>query len=180
MIVAVVILLVGMMLGNHQWTTRAQLLPPPRDSSCFQRLARLLEPVLVPSDRVSPEVVGLFSYELVDVYVHDFLGLTDRQVATKGTLYRKQYGRAHPKYTYEVVHPEVFIVQSGFGHLRPMAQAATGRFNKTYSTYSLDQVTNCFDGVLMSVRTDVKTRILPAFAGIELKPVVVPSTRGSG
>ena len=179
-IVGLVILPVVMMLGNHRWIRHAQLLPPSRDISCFHTLARLLQPVLVPGDRVSPEAIGRFSYELPDVYVHDFLGLTDREVATKGTLYRKQYGRAHPRYTYEVVHPEIIIVQSGFGHLRPMARVAAGRFNETYSTYSLDQITRCFDGVLMSVRTDVKSRILPAFAGIESKQLVVPSTRGRG
>jgi hypothetical protein len=177
-IVIVVILPVAVMLGDHQWISRPQLLPV-RPASCFDNLARLLQPVLVPGDRVSPEVLGIFSYRLPDTYVHDFLGLTDRRVAREGTLYLRQYGKAYPGYTYEVVRPHVIIVQSGFGHLTPMAQAAAGRFNETYSTYSINKVPGCFDGVLVSVRTDVKTRILSAFAGVELRQVIVPLTRGT-
>jgi arabinofuranosyltransferase len=175
-IVGMVILPVAVMLGNHQWIGRPQLFSA-RPTPCFENLARLLRPVLVHGDRVSPEVLGIFSYRLPDVYVHDFMGLTDRRVATEGTRYLKHYGTAYPKYTYDVVRPTVILVQSGFGHLTPMAQAAAGRFNETYSTYSLDQVPGCFAGVLMSVRTEEATRILSAFPRGQLKQVLVPSTR---
>lgn len=177
-VIVVLILPVAVMLSDHQWISRPRLLPL-RSASCFDNLARLLRPVLMPGDRVSPEVLGIFSYRLADIYVHDFQGLTDRRVANEGTIYLRQYGKAYPRYTYEVIRPHVIIVQSGFGHLTPIAQAASGRFNETYSTYSLDRVPGCFDGVLLSVRTDVKSRILSAFAGVELRQVIVPLTRGT-
>jgi len=172
----IIILAAATMLGDHQWIRRPQLLAlgPP---SCFETLAKLMRPVLLSGDRVSPEVLGIFSYRLPDIYVHDFQGLTDRRIATEGTLYLRQYGKAYPSYTYNVVRPHVIIVQSGFGHLRPMAEAAAGHFNETYSTYSLEKVPGCFAGVLVSIRTDVKTRILSAFNGVELKQVLVTSTR---
>jgi hypothetical protein len=104
------------------------------------------------------------------------MGLTDRRVATDGTIYIRHYGKTYPVYTYRVVRPQLIIVQNRLGHLQHLADASEGHFNETYSTYSLEKIAGCSADVLMSVRTDVESRILTAFSGVELKRVAVPFT----
>ena len=162
-----------------QWSDRPRLVPG-RPAPCWQTLARLLGPVLRPSDRMSPEALGIFGYRLPNVYMHDFLGLTDRHVARYGSSYVRHYGKLNPEYTYRTIRPDVIIVHSRMAHLTTIAAASGGSFNETYSTYSLDKVGSCSDGVLMSVRKSVEKRMLTAFAGIELTRVLVPSEPDTG
>lgn len=143
---------------------------------CWQELADLSRPVLVPDDRISPEALGVFSYMFPDVYSHDFLGLTDKQVARYGTVYNPRYGKQAPAYTYYDVQPDLIVVHSGFGHLSPMARISDGAYNENYSTYRLTNLPrNCRgSNVVVSIQKASVTRILPAFTQLEPQPVTVP------
>ena len=67
---------------------------------------------------IAPEAIGLICYDLIHTVCDDFLGLTDKTIADNGTIYEPTYGREDPRYTAEVLKPDLFITHSGLGHLR--------------------------------------------------------------
>jgi hypothetical protein len=146
---------------------------------CWQVLGDSARPVLLPDDRVSPEELGIFSYKIPNVYSHDLMGLTDKQVARYGTFYIPRYGKTAAAYSYYDVQPDLIVVHSGFAHLSPMAQISDGAYNETYSTYRLMNLPeDCGDyegNVMVSIQKASVARILPAFTQLEPQAVAVPN-----
>ncbi len=141
-------------------------------------LGGAVQAALLPTDKVSPEALGIFSYANPNVYSHDLLGLTDRYVAARGETYVGTFGKAAPAYTYYGVRPDFIVVHSGFTYLSPMARVSNGAYNNDYSTYLLPELSRSPDcpgrTFVVSIRKDSVARILPAFAELKPRPVTVP------
>jgi arabinofuranosyltransferase len=149
---------------------------------CWEIAANTIKPALAQDDRVSPEVLGLFSYILADTYSHDMLGLTDRYVASHGTLYSPTYGKIDPEYTFHFIKPTLLVFHSSLRAL-PMwiAQASGGRYNDEYATYQLGFPvgSGCEDKRLfISLRSDSVARLLPTLAALGPQRVIVPIAGG--
>jgi hypothetical protein len=56
-----------------------------------------------------------------------------------------------------------------------MVQASDGRFNESYTTYALPEVSGC-EGreVMLSIRKDSVGRFLPAIEHLDPRPIQVP------
>lgn len=167
-----VVLLFGGIVDG--WPSRRQF-EADQTLVCWSTVAKALRPVFLPADRMSPEALGIFSSTLPDTYVHDYLGLTDGYVAQHATKISPTYGKSNPAYTYETIHPTVFVFHSR-GWLTAMARASAGRYNEDYDTFFLDHVPSCSDRtMIVSVRNDAESRILPQLAQYAPRQVIVPS-----
>lgn len=164
------------MLLKHHWNTTPGI-NVRSGNPCWLKLSEAVQPTLLPTDKVSPEALGTFSYMNPNVYSHDLLGLTDRYVARYGKGYIRQYGKVAPAYTYHRIQPNLIVVHSGFARLSPMARASKGTYNNDYSTYLLSKLnsSDCPGQIfIVSIRKDSVARILPAFAELAPRPVTVP------
>jgi arabinofuranosyltransferase len=171
------------MLSTHEYWDITPDATIEKTDPCWQLLSDELGPALFPSDVVAPEVLGLFAYEHPDVYVHDLMGLTDREVVERSTIYVRLYGQSAPAYTYHKVRPDLVLVHSGFGFLTPMARVSKGTYKDHYSTYSLqdslrdvrDEQSSCARRpFLASIRKQDVPRFLPAIAEFKPQRVTVP------
>ena len=144
---------------------------------CLQPLSEELKPALSPSDVVSPDVLGLISYENPNVYFHDPLGLTDRRVALDGDSYYPTLGKAHFRYTYHGVRPDLIVSQFGRTPFRGEIVAVSGgTYDERYATYELAGLTACHPKrYVVAIRREDVPRILPALAPFEPRPVEVTS-----
>jgi arabinofuranosyltransferase len=162
-------------LRNDDWTSPLS----QRDKgwmTCYESLAYALQPTLIPGDRVTPEAIGIFSYILSDVYIHDMMGLTDAYLAHQGNIYQRWYGKSDYAYTYRQVAPNIFVFHSGFDHLSQFELASGGRYNDEYETYDLHTSPPCHP-MNISIRSDSVDRIVPALGG-NLERVTVPALNG--
>ena len=98
----------------------------------YIRLAQVLQPVLGPNEVVSPEALGLFSYLLMPIHMHDFMGLTDRHVAVYGKDYDPTMGKSDLRYTVETIAPTLVIFHSGMEFPRKMQSRTGGEFTRRY------------------------------------------------
>jgi arabinofuranosyltransferase len=161
-----------------QWDATPDLVVEKADP-CHQELADRVRPALLPTDRVSPEVLGIFSYMLPNIYSHDFLGLTDSYVARYGTDYISKAGKIAPTYTYYTIQPNLILGHRGLDRLSRIARDSHGTYNENYRTYSLTKPPpHCVpgtQGVVISIRQDSAERIFPVFAELGPQPVIVPN-----
>ena len=166
------------MLLKHQWNTTPGI-DVENANPCWRALGGAVQPALLPTDKVSPEALGIFSYMNPNVYSHDLLGLTDRYVAAHGEIYVGTFGKAAPAYSYYGVRPDLIVVHSGFAYLSPMARVSNGTYDNDYSTYVSPELGRSQDcpgrTFVVSIRKDSVARILPAFAELKPQPVTVPS-----
>ena len=111
------------------------------------------------------------------------MGLTDREVVERSTIYVRLYGQSAPAYTYHKVRPDLILVHSGFGFLTPMARVSKGTYKDHYSTYSLqgslgdvrDEQSSCARRpFLASIRKQDVPRFLPAISEFKPQRVTVP------
>ena len=181
-VLATVLLLVPgciFMLLSHRWNTTPDIKISGGADSCWHILADAAHPVLAPTDKVTPEQLGIFSYKNPNTYIYDGLsGLTDRHVARYGEFYSPTFGKSAFTYTFYEVQPDLILVHSGVNHLRGIAGVSKGTYNDEYSTYSLPPslMTPSCGGpeLVLSIRKDSVARILPAFAELEPQPITVP------
>lgn len=107
-----------------------------------------ISPILVPTDVVSAEAIGFISYQLINFYVHDPFGLTDKHIANYGQT-AAPYGKMDIGYTVWTVRPSVMIWHWA-GHLRALDPDAIDR---AYRTYCYQDCDNWEADVLM-IRSD--------------------------
>ena len=112
------------------------IMPDFYEPSVIQ-LATLLKPVLRPDDVVSPEVLGIFSYILLDTPMHDWLGLADAHIAHSGKVYFPMFGKADPAYSVDVVAPAIFAFDSGEPTLILFQKYTNGRFAERYGFWQI-------------------------------------------
>ncbi len=162
-----------LVLYHNSWDVTPYVI---EEEPCMLEITDAARPALLPTDRITPEALGLMSYKLPDLYSHDHLGLTDSYIAHHGTVYVPRFGKSEPAYTYYTVRPELVIVHNGFGLLSTLARASNGTYNYDYSTYLLTAMAPACEvnTYMISIRKDVDTRILPAFAQLEPQRVTVP------
>lgn len=141
----------------------------------YIRLAQALQPVLGPDEVVSPEALGLFSYLLMPIHIHDFMGLTDRHVAVYGKDYDPTMGKSDLRYTVETIAPTLIIFHSGMEFPRKMQSRTAGEFTKRYV---IDRIPGfMLPGpkvpLILAIRRDREPAIARALkaANIPLEPV---------
>jgi hypothetical protein len=176
----------GLLVAGGAFMLREQRWDATLDASvttahpCWQHLAEVAQPVLLPSDRVSPEALGVFSYMNPNVYSDDLTGLTNRYVARHGTIYIPRFGKAAPGYTYHTIRPNLIVVQSGFGWLSLLARASDETYNDRYSTYLLASsrmpAPCSSETYIVSIRKGSVARMLPAFKALGVRAVTVPKS----
>jgi hypothetical protein len=95
--------------------------------------------------------------------MHDFLGLTDREISRRGREHHVRYGTAASEVTFGR-RPTLLLLHSGDGHLNPIRRAAGGRFDEEYLTLSLEQMPGSCRGAgwRAILRRDEAARLLPA------------------
>ncbi|MCU1263563.1 MAG: hypothetical protein JWO80_6448 [Bryobacterales bacterium] len=164
---------------NRRWTfskgilnrhTRVEMVGI--DENSFIQLADALKPALTPGDLVSPEVLGIFSYMLPGIPMHDWLGLADEHVAHHGTVYLPMYGKAEPSYSVEVVAPAVFLLIRGDNTVRMFQHDTAGRF---WTRYDCWRVASKSEGVILAIRRDRAQEILAAIrqSALQIEPMTI-------
>ncbi len=161
----------ALQLANPLWTLREGILnrhtrlemmahfyEPP-----FIRLAEILKPALKPTDIVSPEVLGIVSYMLLDSPMHDWLGLVDSHIAHHGTVYYPKFGKSEPDYSVDVVQPALFAFDSGVGNLKTFQEHTAGRFGQHYEFW---QVVG--QPLIVALRRDRAPDLLPVLRDARL------------
>ncbi len=88
-----------------------------------------LSPILFQGDQIATEGLGYVGYNLKDHYVHDLLGLTDKNLAKTGEPYI-MYGKGDPIYSLAEVQPAVVIA-----HNKSFIQKADQDLLDLYHTY---------------------------------------------
>ena len=165
---AFLVVLSAFLPQEHQWD------PTPdanvtASEPCWQTLSEELKPVLLPSDVVAAEAIGILSYENPRVYVHDIFGLTDRHIALNGDFAVRQYGTLAPEYTYHEIQPDLILLHSGLHWATRLVHASAGTYEEEYRTYELAGLQGCPPKTfVISIREEHIPRILPALA--ELTP----------
>jgi arabinofuranosyltransferase len=124
---------------------------------------RLSQAPLVPADVVSSEGIGYISYVLMDTYIHDPLGLTEKHIAREG-VNGSPFGKKDIKYTVLRVKPSVMIWQY-VRHLRSVDRAT---LDDEYLTYCHDFCNNWLDADIVMIRKDRAKDLSPYFADWEL------------
>jgi hypothetical protein len=141
----------------------------------YIRLAQALQPVLAADEVVSPEALGLFSYLLMPIHMHDFMGLTDRQVAVYGKDYDPTMGKSDLRYTIETIAPTLIIFHSGMEFPRKMESRTGGQFTRRYTIDRIPGFTLPGPKVplILAIRKDREPAIVRALqaAQIPLEPV---------
>ncbi len=139
-------------------------------------VAERINPVLRPGERVSAEALGIFAYVLPEAYVHDMLGLTDGYLARRGDRHHPTFGRSDYAYSYHVVRPVFYLLQSR-SVVDSLWRASAGKFNDEYLAYELLRLpnSNC-DGDYMNVivHKDSAARIMPTLQDLEPRLVTLP------
>jgi arabinofuranosyltransferase len=180
-----VVLLTGgalIMLWQHNWERSPDAHVRQADA-CYAAITTRLAPALRASDVIVPEAIGLASYVRPEIYVHDKLGLTDREVATNGPYYIPTLGKLHPMYTFYEVRPTVYFTHGDADEARWVEHLTGGEYSRRYSTYRLLQMTpaeapDCQGEktqYIVSVRKGgAEQRILPTLEPLKPRPLDIP------
>jgi hypothetical protein len=130
----------------------------------YPTVGERLDGRLAADEKVSAEVLGLISYRLIDAYVHDPLGLTDKYLARQGKPCAR-YGKLEPSHTLGEVRPAVAIwhrVGAVFGVKRSILDG--------YEAFCA-QDCESWNAKVVMIRKDRAAELGPAFA--DWKKVVV-------
>ena len=163
---SLLVLCVVVQLRDRRWTLNADIIGRHQrtdmlrvDDNSFIQMAEALKPVLSKTDVVSPEVLGVFSYLLLNVPMHDYLGLADAHVARHGTVFLPMFGKADPSYSVETVKPTVFVFIRGDATIQIFERGTAQRFGKLYSFWL---VVNRPERIMLAVRRDREAPIIAA------------------
>lgn len=175
--VTVLLLMAGVILtlrNNSQeqqlaggWTTQPRL-EVREGAVCYKDLAIALKPVLLPADKVSSLVLGVFSYALADFYSHDMLGITDAYLAQHGNYYWSRIGKSDFAYSYQQVYPTVVVLHRYGLPDSAMPQVSGGPVKDEYVVFARDEEPYCHE--LTILRRDSVARILPALTKLHYVP----------
>jgi len=173
---AVLVITMFFPLRANRWESTAALRINQQGVICtdYRALALAIQPALLPDDRLAPEALGIFGYLLRDTYAHDFLGLTDRYLATHGVNYWPQIGKSDLGYTYSVIRPTLFVFHSGLGFPNDLYYHTQGRFDAEYAAYTLRDLKSCPPGTtILVIRRDSLERLLPMVARFNPQPLAL-------
>lgn len=124
---------------------------------------RLSQAPLLPSDVVSSEGIGYISYILIDTYIHDPLGLTERHIARNG-VGSSPFGKKDIKYTVLKIKPSVMVWQ----YVRHLRSLEWDTLDDEYVTYCHDYCNNWLQADIVMIRKDRAKDLSPYFADWEL------------
>ncbi len=121
------LLVVTAISANMFWSLRGKavfVLTPWPSGECYRKVAQSLHPYLSGDTVVAPEAVGQVGYELGNVPVLDFFGLTDSFIARNGVIPIETYtmGKHHYEYTMQQ-KPALFIFHSDLNNHVPLLNA---------------------------------------------------------
>lgn len=119
----------------------------------YYHIENSLSACLNRSDVVSAEALGEIAYRLQHNYFHDFLGLTDKHIATRGPVYHPTFGKSDMDYTIMTVKPTIIILHSKTYHLQSLSEAGKKWF---YSNYEIWYIPN--DEGLIAIKRSEITR----------------------
>lgn len=174
--VAVVLLAAGtvFMLSRNRWRASPRFeISVPGTVSCYEALARRLEPVLAPEDVVASEVIGITGVILSETSIHDMLGLTNAHNARHGVYYPRT-GKFDHGHFFDHVRPAVFVVHDTQDvSIADIARASGGRLLNEYTTYYVDLPPPCqpHDAlpIAIGIRNDRIHSLEPALEGLDLR-----------
>jgi arabinofuranosyltransferase len=158
-----------------------------RADGCYGAIAKELAPQLYPSDVIAAGALGLPSYIDSQVYSHDELGLTDREIARNGPYYIPTLGKLDPMYTFYEISPTVYFTHGAAHDARWLEYLTDGEFTRRYSTYrlrgiSLSKTPGCQGEkrqYIVSVRKGkAEGRLLSALKEFGPKAVSIPYRKG--
>jgi arabinofuranosyltransferase len=132
----------------------------------FTQVASAIRAALRPEDVVSPEVLGLFSYELLNVTMHDYLGLADSYIAHHGNISLPMFGKLLPVYSVETVAPVLFVFLRGDATIGLFERETAGRFTELYDCWL---VTNRAGRIIIALRKDRERDFLARISTSALK-----------
>jgi hypothetical protein len=103
---------------------------------CYVDASKILHPYLTNNSLIAPEGIGAIGYELNDVPILDFFGLTEPYIAKNGTIPRAIYNMGKHHYEYTMTrHPELFFFHSDLiNHIHYLNKWG---YSEKYSTYKL-------------------------------------------
>jgi hypothetical protein len=104
-------------------------------SSGYYQIETPLSACLNRSDVVSAEALGEIAYRLQHNYFHDFCGLTDKHIATRGPAYQSTFGKTDMDYTIMTVKPTIIFLHSKTGHLESLSEAGKKWFDANYEIW---------------------------------------------
>lgn len=148
-------------LASYPWQRFSNTLRPAPLLG-YEVLAPMLKPALKPSDILCPEALGYFSYVLLDQYVHDMCGLTDRHIATYGKE-RSVFGRYDFSYTANVVRPHLYLIHDP-GKMDRLQKAYAGDFRRDYTCFRWQREHSAPIWIIM--RRGVQDRLIGAIGNV--------------
>jgi arabinofuranosyltransferase len=135
-------------------------------NNSFLLLSSILRPALRPRDIVAPEVLGIFSYMLPEVDMHDMLGLVDAHIAKYGKVYRPMFGKADLQYSVHTIRPVLFILNRGDEWFGTFKRETGEEFADNYECW---MITNREERIVLAIRRDREQQILNAIRNSELR-----------
>lgn len=125
--------------------------------TCYVDAGKLLHPYLTQESVIAPEAIGIIGYELMDVKVLDFFGLTEPYIASNGTLPRAIYNMGKHHYEYTMTkQPEIFFFHSELrNHIHYLNKWG---YSEKYSTYKL---TNEHGELTVGIENSLVDSLLP-------------------
>lgn len=130
--------------------------------------ASRLKPLVGADDVISAEALGFISFQLLNVRMHDPVGLTDKYIARHGQP-MMLYGKVDSQYTLSVVSPTVALWHYT-GHLSTVPPEVLQR----YRTWRFGPDAGTMSTIMM-IRNDQVDRLLPAVQGwTEIEALAIP------
>ena len=137
-------------------------------SDFWNTSASRLIPLVGADDIISAEALGFVSFQLINVRMHDPVGLTDKYIARHGQPIML-YGKEDAEYTLSVVSPTVALWHYT-GHLSTVPSEVLQR----YRTWRFGPEAGTMSTIMM-IRKDQVERLLPAVQGwTEMATLAIP------
>ncbi len=137
-------------------------------SDFWNASASRLRPLVGADDIISAEALGFVSFQLINVRMHDPVGLTDKYIARHGQPIML-YGKEDSEYTLSTVSPTVALWHYT-GHLSTVPPEVLQR----YRTWRFGPDAGTMSTIMM-IRKDQVDRLLPAVQGwTEIATLAIP------
>jgi hypothetical protein len=130
--------------------------------------AKLLQPYLAEESLIAPEAIGAIGYELKDVRMLDFFGLTEPYTANNGTIPRERFNMGKHHYEYTMTRqPDLFFFHADLRNHIPYLNK--WGYSEKYSTYTLTKDT---DELTIGIHNSlVDSLLLPLKTGFDIDRV---------
>jgi hypothetical protein len=111
---------------SEQWPT----------GQCYISAGKLLQPYLTEESLIAPEAIGAIGYELNDVQVLDFFGLTEPYIANNGTIPSARFNMGKHHYEYTMTkRPDLFFFHADLRNHIPYLNK--WGYSEKYSTFTI-------------------------------------------